>query len=101
LTKTGKLSTLLQRIINRSITRIYLLIHTVRSLSVRDWIYIALFLSGPAVSGALIGAKMFTEYLPPGDDPGNWLKRINAFLGNTYPLWSENLASYPPLFHSS
>jgi hypothetical protein len=42
---------------------------------------------------------MFAEYLPPGDDPGNWLKRINAFLGNTYPLWSENLASYPPLFH--
>jgi len=69
------------------------------TLSIKGWIYVILFLLGPVISGALIGVKMFTNYLPTGDDPGNWLKRINAFLGNTYPLWNEGLVSYPPLFH--
>jgi len=69
------------------------------TLSIKGWIYVILFLLGPVISGALIGVKMFTNYLPTGDDPGNWLKRINAFLGNTYTLWNEGLVSYPPLFH--
>jgi hypothetical protein len=76
------------------------MLKVVRGLGVSGWIYIALFLIGPAIAGFLVGVKMFANYLPPGDDPGNWLKRINAFLGNTYPLWGENLASYPPLFHA-
>jgi len=96
---TARSPILFQRIISGLITKIYSFIHTVVNLRFRDWIYLALFLLGPVVSGALIGVKIFAEYLPPGDDPGNWLKRINAFLGNTYPLWNEGLVSYPPLFH--
>ncbi|MEM2704482.1 MAG: DUF6541 family protein, partial [Candidatus Bathyarchaeia archaeon] len=61
--------------------------------------FIVLFLIGPISSVILVGMKMFSTYLPVGDDPGNWLKRINAFGGNTTPLWNENLLSYPPLFH--
>lgn len=80
--------------------RIYQFLYHVRSMTIRDWVFLALFLSGPIASGVLIGVKMFSSYLPTGDDPGNWLKRINAFLGNTYPLWSENLLTYPPLFHA-
>ena len=80
--------------------RFQLLMYTLRSLGLRDWIYLVVFLIGPIISGTLIGVKMFSNYLPAGDDPGNWLKRINAFLGNTYPLWNENLLTYPPLFHA-
>lgn len=69
-----------------------------RVLIIKNFVYIALFILGPIISGFLIGDKMFMNYLPTGDDPGNWLKRINAFLGNTYPLWNEDLSSYPPLF---
>ena len=31
-------------------------------------------------------------------DGGDWLKRVNALLGNTYPMWNQTTFQYPPLF---
>lgn len=74
-------------------------LHKLNSIKLIDWVFIIVFLIGPVASGIIVGSKMFSTYLPVGDDPGNWLKRINAFMGNLKPLWNENLLSYPPLFH--
>jgi hypothetical protein len=97
--KISKLLSLLHSLINWLKARFFSFKHTLKTLGIKDWIFIILFLLGPVISGVFVGVKMFTNYLPTGDDPGNWLKRINAFLGNTYPLWNEELLSYPPLFH--
>ncbi|MEM0505891.1 MAG: hypothetical protein QXW58_01345 [Thermosphaera sp.] len=53
---------------------------------------------GPLTSSALIAVKMMQTPLPVGDDPGNWLKRAEAFSGKLGPLWEETLISYPPVF---
>ena len=74
-------------------------VRRIRFMSLREIILVALFLTGPVAAGVLIGAGFASTYFPVGDDPGNWLKRINAFLGNQYPLWEENLLSYPPLLY--
>jgi len=97
--KISKLLSLLHSLINWLKARFFSFKHTLKTLGIKDWIFTILFLLGPVISGVFVGVKMFTNYLPTGDDPGNWLKRINAFLGNTYPLWNEGPLSYPPLFH--
>jgi hypothetical protein len=50
------------------------------------------------ITFVIVGERMFSVILPPGDDPGNWLKRIHAIAGVTLPLWDETPWSYPPLF---
>jgi hypothetical protein len=97
--KSSKLLSPLHLLINWLKARLFSLKYTLKALGIKGWIYVILFLSGPIISGVFVGVKMFTNYLPTGDDPGNWLKRINAFFGDTYPLWGEGLLSYPPLFH--
>ncbi|HID05362.1 MAG TPA: hypothetical protein EYP20_06105, partial [Aigarchaeota archaeon] len=67
-------------------------------LTRKDILYLILFIAGPISSGVLVGSRMFSTYLPVGDDPGNWLKRALAFAGVTDPLWEETLLSYPPIF---
>lgn len=47
---------------------------------------------------AMVWSQMGSNVFPPGDDPGNWLKRVNALAGKTYPLWDESILSYPPFF---
>jgi len=47
---------------------------------------------------AMVWFQMSGNVFPPGDDPGNWLKRVNAVAGRTYPLWDETVFTYPPLF---
>jgi len=50
------------------------------------------------LSFLIVWSQMASNYFPPGDDPGNWLKRVNALTGKTYPLWDENIFTYPPFF---
>ena len=47
---------------------------------------------------AIIGAYLFPRALPWWMDGGDWLKRVNAILGNTYPMWNQTTYQYPPLF---
>jgi hypothetical protein len=47
---------------------------------------------------AIIGAYLFPRALPWWMDGGDWLKRVNALLGNTYPMWNQTTFQYPPLF---
>ena len=46
----------------------------------------------------LIASLLFSRALPWGLDGGDWLKRVNALLGNTYPMWEQTTFQYPPLF---
>jgi len=50
------------------------------------------------ISFVTVWLQMTSNVFPPGDDPGNWLKRVNALAGTTYPLWDETVFTYPPLF---
>jgi hypothetical protein len=47
---------------------------------------------------ALISSFLVTRALPWWMDGGDWLKRVNAMLGNTYPMWNQSTLQYPPLF---
>jgi hypothetical protein len=47
---------------------------------------------------AIIGAYLFPRALPWWMDGGDWLKRVNALLGNTYPMWNQTTFQYPPVF---
>ena len=46
----------------------------------------------------IIGALLFPRALPWWMDGGDWLKRVNAILGNSYPMWNQTTFQYPPLF---
>ncbi|MCD6509693.1 MAG: glycosyltransferase family 39 protein [Thermoprotei archaeon] len=45
----------------------------------------------------LIARMLASRALPWWSDGGNWLKHMNAILGNTYPMWEEGTYQYPPL----
>ena len=47
---------------------------------------------------AIIAAYLFPRALPWWMDGGDWLKRVNALLGNGYPMWNQTTFQYPPLF---
>jgi hypothetical protein len=46
----------------------------------------------------MIGLYLFPRALPWWMDGGDWLKRVNAILGNAYPMWNQGTLQYPPLF---
>lgn len=47
---------------------------------------------------AIISTYLFPRALPWWMDGGDWLKRVNAILGNSYPMWEQTTLQYPPLF---
>ena len=47
---------------------------------------------------AIIAAYLFPRAFPWWMDGGDWLKRVNALLGNAYPMWNQTTLQYPPLF---
>jgi len=71
-----------------------------RWLREKKWLVISYLslLALSVITFIIVGERMFSVTLPPGDDPGNWLKRIHAIAGVTLPLWDETPWSYPPLF---
>ncbi|MDA4126859.1 MAG: hypothetical protein OK452_06630 [Thaumarchaeota archaeon] len=46
----------------------------------------------------IISLFLFPRALPWWMDGGDWLKRVNALLGNSYPMWNQTTFQYPPLF---
>ncbi|HEV2139008.1 MAG TPA: hypothetical protein VGR53_09200 [Nitrososphaerales archaeon] len=46
----------------------------------------------------LVAFFLLPRALPWWMDGGDWLKRVNALLGNTYPMWEQTTLQYPPLF---
>jgi hypothetical protein len=50
------------------------------------------------VPAALISSFLVGRALPWWMDGGDWLKSVNAILGNTYPMWNQSTLQYPPLF---
>ena len=63
----------------------------------RAFISILLVLSF-AFSAGIATFYLSRRALPWWSDGGNWLKHMNAILGNTYPMWEEGTYQYPPLF---
>jgi len=57
-----------------------------------------LVLTPSIISTSVIASYWATRYFPWWTDGGNWLKHVNAFLGDTYPMWEEGTYQYPPIF---
>jgi len=61
-------------------------------------IIIFLVLTPSIISTSTIASYWATRYFPWWTDGGNWLKHVNAVLGDTYPMWEEGTYQYPPIF---
>jgi len=61
-------------------------------------ISIFLVLTPSIISTSIIASYWATRYFPWWTDGGNWLKHVNAVLGDTYPMWEEGTYQYPPIF---
>jgi len=57
-----------------------------------------LVLTPSIISTSVIAGYWATRYFPWWTDGGNWLKHVNAVLGDTYPMWEEGTYQYPPIF---
>jgi hypothetical protein len=67
-------------------------------LKARDALLVVLAILAVLLPVAMIGAYLFPRALPWWMDGGDWLKRVNALLGNPYPMWEQTTLQYPPLF---
>ena len=61
-------------------------------------ILIFLVLAPSIISTSIITGYWATRHFPWWTDGGNWLKHVNAVLGDTYPMWEEGTYQYPPIF---
>lgn len=50
------------------------------------------------VPATILGWYLGQRALPWWSDGGNWLKHMNALLGNSWPMWDEGPFQYPPLY---
>lgn len=61
-------------------------------------VLIFLVLAPSIISTSIIADYWATRYFPWWTDGGNWLKHVNAVLGDIYPMWEEGIYQYPPIF---
>jgi len=50
------------------------------------------------VPALLLGWNLWHRSLPWWSDGGNWLKHMNALLGENWPMWEEGTFQYPPMY---